>query len=159
MPRHKRKKLPFQDFSVERVREEDGSKSFNLSITIDANPYDELSGLELKFVGAPSPFLIPTLFGLGGFGSCRNERLDRSDFKALKSLVEKTTMLEGEFVFQFQDDGSIAADGCYFCDDNGDGVAEGARKCTGFTSDAAETGQTLVDDMLVALSQGNDLIF
>lgn len=161
MPRRKLKKkfLPFEDISVERVRDEDGSKTFDISFTIDANPKDGLSGLQLTFVGAPTPFLLPTLFGLGGGGFCRGERLDWNDLKALRSLVEKTTMLEGEFFFRFQDDGTVEAEGCYFCDDNADGFAEGPRKCGSFTSDSAETGRTVVDDLLISLSQSDDLVF
>ena len=159
MPRLNRKKLPFEDFSVERVRDEDGNKSFNISVTIDANPHDDLSGLQLTFVGASTPFLLPALFGIDLLEADRSDRLDRSDFTALKSLIDKTTMLEGEFVFAFQDDGSVAADGCYFCDDDADGVAEGPRKCDSFTSDSADDGNTLVDDLLLTLNQGDDLIF
>jgi len=150
-----RKKSPFQDLSVEAQRSEDGEKTYNLTLTIDANPHDDLSGLELTFIGAPTPFFIPTLFGL----DCRGPGLDRGDFRALRELVEKTTMLEGEFVFRYGDDGSVTADGCYFCDDDRDGIAEGPSKCTSFTSDAAETGDTVVDDLLVALTPTDAFIF
>lgn len=157
MPFFRRKKSPFEDISRERVRDEDGEKSYNITLTIDANPHDDLSGLQLTFIGAPTPFLIPTLFGVSG-REC-GAGLDRSDFAALRELIGKTTMLEGEFVFRFTDDGVVETNGCYFCDDNGDGVAEGVRKCTSFTSDADATGDTVVDDLLTVFNGADDLVF
>ena len=159
MPRFQRKNSPFQDIEIERVRDADGGKSFNISVTIDANPHDQLAGLELTFTGAPTPFLLPTLFGLDGFGFCRGGGLDRGDFKALKALIDKTKMLEGAFEFRFTDDGAVEAAGCYFCDVDGDGVAEDVRKCPSFTSDEDATGNTLVDDLVFALSGGDALAF
>jgi hypothetical protein len=137
-------------------------------MSIDADPTDGLSGLTLEFEGVSSPGSVVSLFGPAKVGKQGANAPGTEDKAALAMLLEKTEMIEGAFVFTDQRDGTVAVDGCYFCDTNGNGVldtdAELARKCDSFTTsldpsdNTPASDETLIDTLLFALDGGTDFI-
>lgn len=87
----------------------------------------------------------------------------------LATLIDLTNMIEGEFTFQTMPDGMLAGRGCYFCDDNLNGVIDSTdapRKCgSNLTASSSAADNTpgnpdgILYAMLVGLGHGQDFVF
>ena len=149
---------------------ERGKPSFDITVSIDADRTDGLSGLTLVFKDVSSPGSVVSLFGPAKIGKQGANSPGAEDKATLAMLLEKTEMIEGAFVFTAQRDGTVAVEGCYFCDDDRDGIldtnANGAliRKCDSFTTsldpsdNTPASDETLIDALLFALDGGADLV-
>ncbi|WP_135502067.1 hypothetical protein [Roseovarius aestuariivivens] len=153
---------------------ETGPATFDVTLHIDGNLDDDLSGLTLRFEDVSSPGQVFSLFGMPWYGdtpaqSAAEPAKDNAAIWALSKVIEISKMVEGEFVFTPNEDGTTTAEGCYFCDDNADGVidrtgAEAIQKCSFFTTslepsdNTPASGDGLVDELIFVFEGGADLI-